>query len=58
MALQGLPSQLLTSRTFRVSPRFEKQLIFYQPYSDRIEILRVVHGSQDLVELFDNEGID
>ena len=32
--------QLLTARTFRVSSRFEKHLIFYQPYSGRIEILR------------------
>ena len=50
--------QLLTARTFRVSSRFEKHLIFYQPYSERIEILRVVHGSQDLEEVFDQEGID
>jgi toxin ParE1/3/4 len=50
--------QLLTARTFRVSSRFEKHLIFYQAYSERIEILRVVHGSQDLAALFDKEGID
>ena len=47
--------QLLTARTFRVSSRFEKHLIFYQPYSGRIEILGVVHGSQDLEDLFDQE---
>ena len=50
--------QLLTARTFRVSSRFEKHLIFHQPYSDRIEILRVVHGSQDLEKVFDQEGVD
>jgi len=50
--------QLRTARTFRASARFEKYLIFYQPYSERIEILRVVHGSQDLEALFDQEGVD
>ena len=50
--------QLLTACTFRVSSRFEKHLIFYQSYSGRIEILRVVHGSQDLEELLDQEGLD
>ena len=47
--------QLLTARTFRVSSRFEKYLLFYQPYSARIEILRVVHGLQDLEDLFHQE---
>jgi plasmid stabilization system protein ParE len=52
-------SQLSTARTFRVSSRFEKYLIFYQPYdASRIEILRFVHGSQDLEELFDQEAVD
>jgi toxin ParE1/3/4 len=46
--------QLKTARTFRVSERFGDYLIFYQPFEDRIEIIRVVHGSQDLVELFRN----
>ena len=50
--------QLSSARTFRVSARFEKYLIFYQPYSEHIEILRVVHGSQDLEELFSKEGVD
>ena len=48
--------QLSSARTFQVSSRFEKHLIFYQPYSERIEILRVVHGSQELEELFSEEG--
>jgi toxin ParE1/3/4 len=50
--------QLMTARTFRVSERFDKFLIFYQPYQDRIEILRVLHGAQDLAALFRHEGID
>lgn len=50
--------QLMTARTFRVSERFDKFLIFYQPYDDRIEILRVLHGAQDLVALFNREGVD
>lgn len=48
--------RLTTARVFRVSSRFENYLIFYQPYRDRIEILRVLHGSQDLADLFDREG--
>ena len=44
--------QLRTARTFRVSDRFDEFLIFYQPFKDHIEILRVVHGSQDLPALF------
>jgi plasmid stabilization system protein ParE len=35
-----------------VSDRFEEYLIFYQPFEDSIEILRVVHGSRDLRALF------
>lgn len=50
--------QLMTARTFRVSARFEKFLIFYQPFHDRIEILRVLHGSQDFQALFNREGVD
>ncbi|MBL8233477.1 MAG: type II toxin-antitoxin system RelE/ParE family toxin [Bryobacterales bacterium] len=49
--------QLMTARTFRVSERFDKFLIFYQPYRDRIEILRVLHGAQDLLALFNREGV-
>ena len=48
--------QLTTARTFRVSDRFDKFLIFYQPYQDRIEVLRVLHGAQDLAALFQREG--
>ena len=51
-------AQLSDARTFRVSARFDKHLIFYKPYSERIEILRVLHGSRDLEELFRKEGID
>ena len=50
-------SELEDARNFRVSARFEKHLIFYQPFDDRIEILRVLHGAQDLMALFDREGV-
>ena len=50
--------RLITARTIRVSERFDKFLIFYQPYDDRIEILRLLHGAQDLATLFEREGID
>jgi plasmid stabilization system protein ParE len=45
-------------RTFRVSERFEKYLIFYQACDDRIEVLRVLYGSRDLAELFRREGVE
>ena len=44
--------QLRAARVFLVSARFENYLIFYLSFQDRIEILRVVHGSQDLEVLF------
>jgi len=31
---------------------FEHYLIFYRPFSDRIEIARVLHGARDLKRLF------
>ena len=41
----------------RIAP-LHRALIFYHPYSHRIEILHVIHGSPDLEELFHKEGID
>ena len=49
--------QITNARVFRVSARFEKYLIFYQLIQGRIEILRVLHGAQDLAALFGREGI-
>ncbi len=51
-------SRLLQARTFRVSDQFEKYLIFYQPYNEHIEVLRVLHGAQDLPALFSNHGFE
>ena len=45
---------LASARVFRVKG-FEKILIFYRLSRDRIEILRVLHGSQDLEALFEKE---
>ncbi len=50
--------QLMGARTFRVSECFEKYLIFYQPYQDRMEVLRVLHASQDLDALFGRQGAE
>ena len=52
--IEHLP--LKAARVFRVSARFESYLIFYLSFEDRIEILRVVHGSQDLEVLFRKES--
>ncbi len=59
--LAGMPHMGM-SRTFR-NPKFaavrkwavkefDKYLIFYLPLHDGIEVLRVVHGTRDLEELF------
>jgi plasmid stabilization system protein ParE len=39
-------------RVFRVSAPFEEHLIFYRLRGKRIEILRLLHGSQDVEALF------
>jgi toxin ParE1/3/4 len=49
--------ELKTARVFRVGEPFEKYLIFYRPYRDRIEILRVLHGAQDLELRLSSEGV-
>jgi toxin ParE1/3/4 len=49
--------ELQGARVFRVGEPFEKYLIFYQPFRDRIEILRVLHGAQDLEQRLSVEGV-
>lgn len=44
-------AELAGMRAFRASARFEKYLVFYRPLEDRIEVVRVLHGSQDLALL-------
>jgi toxin ParE1/3/4 len=46
---------LASARVFRVKG-FEKVLIFYRPGRECIEILRVLHSSQDLEALFAREA--
>ncbi|MBA3322861.1 MAG: type II toxin-antitoxin system RelE/ParE family toxin [Pyrinomonadaceae bacterium] len=41
---------LVNLRSFAV----KDYLIFYQPFADRIEILRVLHGSRDIESIFDS----
>lgn len=43
-ALQGM-------RRFPVSDGFEKNLLFYFPLQDGVDLVRVVHGSRDLERL-------
>ena len=45
---------LVAARVFRVAG-FEKILIFYRPGRDCIEIIRVLHGAQDLEMLFERD---
>jgi toxin ParE1/3/4 len=48
-------TNLLGMRRFPVGDGFEKILLFYFPMRDGIDLVRVVHGSQDLERLF-SEG--
>jgi toxin ParE1/3/4 len=47
---------LRSMRVFSVGG-FEKILIFYRPGPGTVEVVRVLHGSQDLEALFQREGI-
>jgi toxin ParE1/3/4 len=38
--------------------RIEKILVFYKPVDQGIEILRVVHGSRDLLQFFHRQRIE
>lgn len=44
-------------RLFRVSG-FEKILILYRPLENVVEILRVIHGSRNVLRLLRREGIE
>ncbi len=52
-----LKNPLLASmRVFRVSG-FEEILVLYRPSPDGVEILRVIHGSRNIMELLRREGV-
>ncbi len=48
--------KLASLRVFRISG-FEKMLVLYRPISSGLEIVRVVHGSRDLVAFLRREGL-
>jgi toxin ParE1/3/4 len=48
--------QLTNLRFFRISG-FEKMLVLYLPVLSGIEILRVIHGSRNLMALMNREGL-
>ena len=53
-----LKNPLLASlRVFRVSG-FEKTLVLYRPSPDGVEILRVIHGSRNIMALLHREGVE
>ncbi|MFN0105541.1 MAG: type II toxin-antitoxin system RelE/ParE family toxin [Bryobacteraceae bacterium] len=43
--------ELQRMRRFPVSPGFEKIFLFYFPLEDGVDLVRVVHGSRELVHL-------
>ncbi len=46
---------LAAVRVFRVSKPFEKYLFFYLYLEDHIEIIRIIHGAQDLEQILFEE---
>ena len=50
-------TELKSLRVFRVSG-FEKMLVLYRPLSGGVEILRVIHGSRNLLALVRREGLE
>lgn len=53
-----LKNPLLASmRVFRVSG-FEKMLVLYRPSPDGVEILRVIHGSRNIMALLRRERVE
>jgi toxin ParE1/3/4 len=48
--------RLASLRLFRISG-FEKMLVLYIPHSSGVEIVRVVHGSRDLVAFLRREKL-
>ena len=44
-------------RIFRVSG-FEKMLVLYRPLNEGVEVLRVIHGSRNLLTLLRREGLE
>jgi len=48
---------LKSLRVFRVSG-FHKMLVFYRPLDEGVEILRVIHGSRNVVALLRREGLE
>jgi toxin ParE1/3/4 len=49
--------ELKAVRVFRVSG-FEKMVVLYQPKPEGVEIVRVVHGSRNLLALLRREGLE
>lgn len=48
-------AELQGSRRFPVSDGFERNLLFYFPLKDGVDLVRVVHGTRDLERLL-SEG--
>ena len=49
---------LRSTRVFLIEAPFEKILIFYRIASNGVDVVRVLHGSQGLEQLFDREGAE
>jgi toxin ParE1/3/4 len=49
--------ELRQARKFRVSSSFDRYMVFYRPCEAGIEVLRVLHGSQDVEARLSREGI-
>ncbi len=52
-----LSTHLKGLRIFSIST-FEKILVFYKPADEGVEILRVIHGSRNLLQFFRREDVE
>ncbi len=50
-------SRLAGLRCLPVS-KFERYILFYQAFDDRIELVRVLHGARDIPRILDANGED
>ncbi len=52
LATMTTRAELQRIRRFPIGDGFEKILVFYFPLHDRVDLVRVVHGSRDVERLF------
>jgi toxin ParE1/3/4 len=52
--LAGYPSPLLTGVRMFPLKGFPRHLVFYRPFEEGIEVIRVLHGARDIESAFED----